>query len=133
MNTLTKSICILVLGFISIARSEVQPPKKDILSGAEAFAEIQVFMTKRWHRQTWQIEHKSIAGLPDAPPVWHVKGTPYWVRLDGPEDLKGRLNLNGLDTTQVYEFTGIAVDQCYSVITFYALSAPKISPMQKSK
>lgn len=131
MNTLSKSICLLFLGFIATARSEVKPPKQDLFSGEEANAEIQSFMDKRWHRQTWHIEHKPIEGLPDARPVWHVKGTHWWVRLEGPDHLKAKLNLNEFDTTQVYEFTGVAVDQNYGAITFYVISAPKSITVKK--
>jgi len=125
MSTSVLSICILSLAFISFARAEIEPPTQKRFSGAKAHEEIQAFMTSRWHRQVWQIECKPIEGLADSSPTWHIKGTQWWVRLEGPEHLRGSLSLKALDPTQVYEFAGIPVDHNYGVITFYLLSKPK--------
>lgn len=126
MNTLQKSICLLFIGFVSIARSDdsdEEPTGHKYFSGPEADAEIRDFLRNRWGRQTWSIEYKSRGEYHH----WMVKGTMWEVRIDGPERLKGKLNLNELDTTKVYELDGVAVDMNFAAVTFYLASEPKIA------
>src|SRR5690606_33099073 len=106
-----QATCISSFVLILSASAEVTPPAQERFSGAKASKEIQGFMTKRWHRQTWQIEYKTIEGLEGSSARWHIKGNFWWVQLDGPEHLLKMLDLNKLDKKKTYEFVGVPVDQ----------------------
>jgi len=115
-------LCIACLVCVLPAKSEVKEPQSEIFQGGKADAKIREFMTSDWRRQKWQIEKKPIVGLDESSPAWHIKGTMWWVRIEGPDYLKENFDLNKLDPKLVYEFTGIPVDQNYGVVTFYLLS-----------
>jgi len=67
-----QAICFSSFVLILSASAEVSPPVQERFSGTKASKEIQRFMTKHWHRQTWQIEYKSIEGFEGSPARWHV-------------------------------------------------------------
>jgi hypothetical protein len=126
-SMILKFTILCVANFVCVmpANSEVKGPQFEIFQGGKADAKIREFMTSDWHRQKWQIEKRPIEGLPGSAPTWHVKGTMWRVRIEGPDRLKENFDLDKLDPKLVHEFTGIPVDESYGVITFYLLSGVK--------
>jgi hypothetical protein len=120
MKTAPLSLLILT-AFVMTSHAELSV-ETVLYEAAEADAQIRSFMNERWHRQLWVIEYRPIEGLTDRT-AWHVKGTMWWVRIEGP-GAKG-VELSSLDKNIDYEFIGLPVDQNYGVITFYLTKPPQ--------
>ena len=115
---------IACFALLTLALPAAAQAPKTVFQGKKAQEEIGGFMSTRWHRQTWRIEFRPVAGLSSSS-MWHVAGTHAWVRLDGPNHLKEHCDLAKLDPNSIYEIVGVPVDQNYGAITFYILSPPE--------
>ena len=123
MRSAISSACLVLWAFISPAPAQAQAPGT-VLEGKTANEELGAFLSTRWHRQAWKLEFKPVDGLSSGS-RWHVAGTPYWARLDGPDNLKDHFDLAKMDTQSTYQFTGIPVDLNYGTITFFVLRPPE--------